>query len=291
MTYELFIGDQTFSSWSLRGWLMLDAFEIPYETRMVGLYSGSLREDLAHVFPARFVPAMRDADGIVVFDTLAMAETLAERYPEKKLWPKAPVARGLARSISAEMHVGFGALRAECPMQLHCQWKGFEPSKDVLADLDRIQTLWTLARKNHGETGPWLFGDYSLADVFYAPVAARIAGYGLPVGDVAQDYVGTVLSDMRFRQWRAMGLTKSYAELPYALDLPRAPWPGPGPCVAEACEDHHAENTACPYTAKPVAYYLKAEGRIFGFGTAFDRDKTVIDPDAWPSFRRLKDGA
>ena len=122
MTYDLFIGDRSFSSWSLRGWLMFEKFDIPFNTHMVGLYDGTMAQDLAALHPARLVPAMRDSEGVIVFDTLAMAETLAERHPEKGFWPTEPSARALARSVTAEMHSGFGTLRGECPMQLLHQW-------------------------------------------------------------------------------------------------------------------------------------------------------------------------
>ncbi|MFU1477635.1 glutathione S-transferase [Roseovarius sp. C7] len=226
MTYDLFIGDRSFSSWSLRGWLMLEKFSLPHRTHMVGLYSGTMAEDLADLAPARFVPVLRDEAGIVIGDSLAMAETLAERHPEAGLWPADPAARALARWMVAEMHSGFTALRGDCPMQLLHQWQGFAPSDAVRADLARIDTLWSLARSRHGDGGPWLFGRYSLADVFYAPVAARIAGYDLPVSDLARDYVATTLADPVFRQWRADGLGISYDPMPYAQDLPKADWPG-----------------------------------------------------------------
>ncbi len=227
MTYDLHIGDQSFSSWSLRGWLMFEKFGIPCRVHMAGLYSGTLREDLADLAPARYVPVMRTPEGIAVGDTLAMAETLAERHPDAGLWPSDPAARALARWLVAEMHSGFTALRNECPMQLLHQYEDFPVSDAVKADLDRLQELWALARSRHGSESPWLFGAYSLADVFHAPVAARIAGYGLPVGDGAQEYVMAHLEDPAFRQWRAAGLTRSYDPVPYALDLPKREWPGP----------------------------------------------------------------
>ncbi|MEL7259061.1 MAG: glutathione S-transferase N-terminal domain-containing protein, partial [Pseudomonadota bacterium] len=161
MQYDLFIGDRSFSSWSLRGWLMLEKFGIPHRTHMVGLYEGTMAEDLTDLHPARLVPVMRDSDDVVIFDTLAMAETLAERHPEAALWPNDPAARGLARSITAEMHSGFSALRGECPMQLLHQVQGFEPSQAVTAELERLSLLWELARAKHGQSGPWLFGTYS----------------------------------------------------------------------------------------------------------------------------------
>ena len=287
MTYDLFLGDRTFSSWSLRGWLMFVQFDLPVRTRMVGLYDGTMAEDLSELAPARLVPVMRDADGIVLGDTLAMAETLAERHPEAGLWPAEPAARALARWLVAEMHSGFTALRTACPMQLLHQYQGFVPSEAVKADLDRIETLWSLARSRHGAGGPWLFGTYSLADVFYAPVAARIAGYGLPVGAGAQAYVDTTLADPAFRRWRAMGLTKRYDPMPYAMDLPTALWPGPALRPARAVASGPSVNTACPYSGKPVTDFMELDGRIWGFCNPFCRDKTVNDPEAWPAFTAL----
>jgi glutathione S-transferase len=227
MGYELFIGDQSFSSWSLRGWLLFEQFNIPVTTKLVGLYDGTMAEDLADLAPARLVPTMRIDETIVVGETLAMAETLAERHPEAGMWPSDPAARALARWLTSEMHAGFSALRNECPMQLLHQYKGFTPSAAVLKDLARIEELFALARTRHGNAGPWLFGEYSIADAFYAPVAARIAGHALPVSDLVQAYVDTTLADPAFCRWRAMGLTKSYDPVPYAMDLPTHPWPGP----------------------------------------------------------------
>lgn len=227
MTYDLFLGDRMFSSWSLRGWLMLEKFGLPHRVHMVGLYDGTMAQDLADLAPARLVPVMRDAEGIVVGDSLAMAETLAERHPQAGLWPADPAARALARWMVAEMHSGFGALRGACPMQLRGQYRGFVPSDAVRADLARIGELWALARARHGQDGPWLFGAYSLADVFYAPVAARIAGYDLPVDEAAAGYVRAHMADPAFVQWRAAGLEKTYDPVPYDLPLELAPWPEP----------------------------------------------------------------
>ncbi|MDQ2092149.1 glutathione S-transferase [Marimonas arenosa] len=287
MTYDLFVADRAFSSWSLRGWLMFEQFNLPVRTHMVGLYDGTMAEDLADLAPARFVPVMRDADGIVVGDSLAMAETLAERHAQAGLWPSDPAARALARWMVAEMHSGFTALRSDCPMQLLHQYQGFVPSDAVRADLDRIETLWVLARDRHGASGPWLFGAYSLADVFYAPVAARIAGYALPVGADATAYVAQTLAAPAIRRWRAMGLTKSYDPVPYAIDLPTQPWPGPTPLPARAVDAGPSENAACPYSGLPVTHFMELQGHTFGFCNAFCRDKTVQDPEAWPAFTAL----
>ena len=288
MTYDLFIGDRSFSSWSLRGWLTLEAFGLPVRVHTTGLYSGTFAEDLAPLAPARLVPVLRTPEGIVIGDTLAIAETLAERHPNLDFWPADPAARGLARWIVAEMHSGFQALRAECPMTLRNAWSGFSPSEAVTQDIARITDLWRVAweRFGKGET-PWLFGQYSLADVFHAPVAARIAAYGLSVPEDAARYVAAHLSDPAFRRWRAMGQTVDYDPLPYAQDLPMLPWPGPEVRAARAADAGPSENTACPYSGKDVTHFLEIEGRIFGFCNAFCRDKTVADPEAWPAFMPL----
>ena len=291
MTYQLFIGDRTFSSWSLRGWLMLEKFGIPYRTTMVGLYSGTKEADLADLFPARTVPVLRTPEGDILTDSLAMAETLVERHPEIALYPKDATERALCRSLVAEMHSGFTALRGACPMMLAHGFKGYSPDQGVLSDLQRIELLWTTAMDRHGGAGPWLFGDYTLADVFYAPIAARIATYGLPVGDRAQAYMVAHLSDPSFRQWRAMGLTKSYDPVPYQLDLPQSDWPGPLRLAARAVQSGPSENDICPYSGDPVTHFLELDGRVFGFCNAFCRDKTVADPGAWPGFTAIYDVA
>ncbi len=294
MSYDLYLGDRTFSSWSLRGWLMFEKFDIDCRPHMVGLYRGTLRNDLADLAPARLVPVMRCPDGTVVGETPAMAETLAERHPDAGLWPREARARALARWLVSEMHAGFVALRNECPMQLERRYQGFAPSPAVRADLARLQELWQLARARHGTGGPWLFGDYSLADVFFAPVAARIAGYDLPVEDEAAAQVRLHLADPAFRRWRAMGLCRSYDPWPYPQDLPVTAWPGPAPLVARALDSGPAINDACPFSGKPVTHFLEIATRpgprVVGFCNAFCRDKTGADPLAWPQVASLLDG-
>jgi len=227
MTYDLYIGDRLFSSWSLRGWLMLEKFGLPHNTHLVGLYAGTMAQDMAPLAPARLVPAIRTPDGVVVGESLAIGETLAERHPDAGHWPSNPAARATARWLCSEMTAGFTALRDACPMQLQHVYQGFAPSDAVKADLARVETLWAHARAISGaETGP-LFGTYCLADVFYTPVAARIIGYDLTVSPQARAYCLSLLTDPAVRAWRADGLKVSYNPMPYALDLPTQPWPIP----------------------------------------------------------------
>ncbi|GAA6174109.1 glutathione S-transferase [Sulfitobacter pacificus] len=225
MTYDLYIGDRTFSSWSLRGWLMMEKFNLPYRAHLVGLYSGTMAADLAELAPARLVPAMRTPEGTVVGESLAMAETLAERHPDAGMWPTDPAARATARWLAAAMCGGFSALRGTCPMQLQHVMQGFTVTPEVQADLDRIETLWEHARTVRTKDGPWLFGDYSLADAFYAPVVARITGYDLPVSENAKAYCATTLQDPAFKAWRAEGLKVTYDPFPYDMGVPTRDWP------------------------------------------------------------------
>ena len=224
MTYDLYIGDRMFSSWSLRGWLMLEKFAIPHNIHMMGLYSGTMAQDMAHLAPARLVPTLRTPDGTVVGESLAMGETLAERHPDAGLWPADPAQRATARWLCAEMVGGFSALRTDCAMQLNHIWDGFEPSAAVKSDLARVETLWSHARTVSGSTDGYLFGAYSLADVFYTPVAARIAGYDLPVSPQARAYCNLLLSDPAVLRWQEQAHEVQYDQMPYDLDLPKREW-------------------------------------------------------------------
>ncbi|MEY8838837.1 glutathione S-transferase [Cribrihabitans sp. XS_ASV171] len=227
MTYDLYIGDRLFSSWSLRGWLMLESFGLPMRTHLVGLYSGTMAQDMADLAPARLVPVLRLPDGTVVGESLAMAETLAERHPEAGLWPEDPSHRATARWLCAEMVAGFTALRGACPMQLSHVWRGFEVPEPVRKDLSRIETLWAHARTLSGAQDGPLFGSFSLADVFYTPVAARIVGYDLPVTEANRAYCRYLLSRPEVTKWRSAGLGVTYDPFPYPQDLPTQPWPIP----------------------------------------------------------------
>jgi glutathione S-transferase len=284
MPYELVIGDRGYSSWSLRGWLLFAAFGIPVKTRQVRLYTDELATLLAAYPPARTAPTLIIDGTQVVMESIAIAEELAQRHPEAGMWPTNPASRAVARSITAEMHAGFTALRGYCPMNLRTSYTDCAPPPEVLADLARLETIWSWARKTTGSKGPWLCGDYSIADVFFAPIATRIATYNLPVGPDAAAYVAAHLAHPMFRQWRAMGLVDGADQDYYRRTYPTRPWPGPAPLAAKAVEGTQSENAACPYSGDPVTHVLEIEGRRIGFCNPFCRDKTVADPAAWPKF-------
>jgi glutathione S-transferase len=284
VTYDLAIADRAYSSWSLRGWLMFDAFGLPVKTHTARLYTDEVQQLLKGFFPARTVPAMRTAEGTVVSESLAIAEELASRHPDAGLWPADPAARATARALASEMHAGFTALRNHCPMNLRVSYSDCAPTDAVRTDLARLELLWSWARRQTGAQDAWLCGAYSAVDAFFAPVAARIAGYNLPVGAEADAYVAAHLAHPSFRRWRAMGFADGADQDFYRRDYPRRPWPGPTPLAARAVDTGPSVNTACPYSGKPVTHFLETGGRIYGFCNAFCRDKTVADPEAWPKF-------
>ncbi|MDN5786933.1 glutathione S-transferase [Pseudorhodobacter sp.] len=286
MTYDLAIGDRAYSSWSLRGWLLFDAFGLPVRTQSARLYSDEFATVLQGFVPARTVPTMRLPDGLIVSDSLAIAEELASRHPQAGLLPSAPRARAVARVLMAEMHAGFTALRSHCPMNLRVSYAACAPPDPVLDDVARLQQLWAWAWAESGADGPWLCGAYSAADVFFAPVAARIAGYGLTVDDNAATYVAAHLAHPSFRRWRAMGLVDGPDQDFYTRDYPTRVWPGPAPILAIAC-DGPSVNATCPYSGNKVSHFMQAGGRVWGFCNAFCRDKTVADPEAWPKFMAI----
>ena len=226
MTYELLIGDRSYSSWSLRGWLLFAAFDLPVDVRVAPMYDDAFAPTVAAFAPgARTVPVARAADGAVWSDSLAIAEGLAERHPEAGHWPRDPVARANARSLAAEMHSGFAALRSACPMNLRVRWQGFPVPAPVMADLARLEMLWTQARAGRTGEGPFLFGPYGAVDAFFAPVAMRIAGYGLPVGPTGEAYVAAHLDHAPLRRWRAAGEAADRTLDVYEQGLPTAPFP------------------------------------------------------------------
>ena len=292
----LAIAERSYSSWSLRGWLLCSLTGAPLTVRHAPLRTPEFAALMEAFAPARTVPALEIADPagpVRLWDTMAIAETLAERFPEAGLWPGDPAARAAARSVAAEMHGGFAALRRACPMALERAYAGFEAPEEALADAARVEELWAWARGRWGRGGPWLFGArYGAADAFYAPVAARFATYGLARSDVARDYVAAHDADPAFRRWRAMGVAEGARVARYEFDLPEAPRAGPAPrparAVAEA-EGRTAVNAACPYSGRPVRADSLAEidGRVIGFCNPFCRDKSVADAEAWPALSPL----
>ena len=247
MTYDLYIGDYAYSSWSLRGWLLFRLLGLKPTIHPVDFSQKSVAEQIPEVAPAKTVPTMRTPEGTAVWDSMAMAEELHDRFPDGGLWPSDPAARALGRALAAEMHSGFSALRTECPMNLRTAYKDVDLSDETRADIARIELIWAFAREKYAGQGPWLLGTYSIADIAFAPVAARLAGYDVALTDVSQAYVDTHLNDTMFRQWRTMSLVTG-ATLPwYAKPFDTKPWPGPEPRSATTVDDGPSINATCPF--------------------------------------------
>ena len=211
---QLYIGNKNYSSWSMRPWVLLRQFGIPFDEVMVRFDSfdaGSVfKTTLASLSPTGKVPLLVD-EGLVVWDTLAIAEYLAERHPERALWPRDARQRARARSLCAEMHAGFTGLRSRCPMNIEASLP--EVGAQVLAehpavqaDLDRLQAMWTDALATSG--GPFLFGTFSVADAYFAPVVARLRTYALPVSPVVADWMAQVWAAPGVAAWVADALAE-----------------------------------------------------------------------------------
>ena len=197
MSLTLFIGNKAYSSWSLRPWLAMRALDIPFEERIVPLYVEGSREKMLREAPTGKVPVLRDGD-LAVWDSLAIIEYLAEKFPEKNIWPKPAPERARARSLCAEMHSGFQALRKNCPTNFRRDRRAapLEIDEEARADLARLEKIFS------EKQGPFLFGDFCAADAFFGPVASRLDVYRLPLAAPARAYCDAVLALPAFRQWR-----------------------------------------------------------------------------------------
>jgi glutathione S-transferase len=290
MTYQLHLGSRHYFSWSLAIWLMVERFGL--QTRVRTTIHRPDTEDgvarlIAHLAPARTLPTLVTPDGAILSDSLAIAEELATRHPGAGLWPDDPLARGTARTLAAEMHSSFRALRGVWPMNLRQAFQPQKPPPEVATELDRLEVIWTHARRVTGSGGPWLTGGYSIADAIFAPMAGRLAGYGFDTRPTTRAYVAAHLADPAFRRWRAMGFAGDPPMPSVSLPLLPRPWPGPAPLPARAVDGTAAINAACPYSGDPVTHVLELDGRRWGFCNAFCRDKTVADAAAWPAFTAM----
>ena len=202
---ELVIGSKRWSSWSLRPWLALRRTGAPFQERLIRLYQaeGQTRAQILPHSPSGRVPALKTG-GIVIPESLAICESLAEAFPGAKLWPDDPGLRALGRAAASEMHAGFRALRVECPMDLARPIEAIDLSDEAKADIARIRDLWSDLLGRSG--GPFLLGDWSIADAFFAPVASRFRTYAIEAGSPElADYMDRLLNWPDFLEWEAAG--------------------------------------------------------------------------------------
>ena len=206
---KLYIGNKNYSSWSMRPWVLLRQAGIPFDEVMVRFDSfaddgnSTFKNTLKALSPTGKVPVLVDGD-VVVWDTLAIAEYLAEQFPEKALWPRDKAARARARSICAEMHAGFTALRSSCPMNIEASLPevgalAWRDKPAVRADVARLVAMWQDVLDEHG--GPLLFGKFTIADAYFAPICMRLKCYALPLPAGIAAYVERVCALTGVRQW------------------------------------------------------------------------------------------
>lgn len=206
---KLFIGNKNYSSWSMRPWLVLKAFGIPFEEVFIPIYNGDAdKQRILDVTPSGKVPVLVDGE-ITVWDSLAIIEYLADRFSDAAIWPNDRAARAHARSVSAEMHGGFGPLRRECGMNIHRPIAAKNLSPEAQADIARIQDIWIDCRSRHARLGPYLFGAFSAADAMYAPVVHRLRTYAIDVKPQAGEYMASMISHPAFAEWTKDALAET----------------------------------------------------------------------------------
>jgi glutathione S-transferase len=209
MTLTLIIGNKNYSSWSLRPWIAMRAAGIAFDEKVIPLYEPGSREKVLRYSPAGKVPVLIDGDAHI-WESLAILEHLAEKFPDARLWPSDPGARSHARVAASEMHAGFTALRRACPMNMWLPPKPRPQSDEVMADVARIEALWSDCRARFGRGGPFLFGAFGAVDAMYTPVVARFQSFGLPVGGATRTYMDAVMGLPAWAEWREAALKEPW---------------------------------------------------------------------------------
>jgi len=198
----LTIGNRNYSSWSLRAWLPLKATGADFRENVLLLGQDDTATEISRHSPTGLVPVLRHGN-LVVWDSLAIAEYLAELYPDAGLWPEDSGARAIARSVTAEMHSGFTAVRGNMPMNIRASYPGEGRAPGVDDDVRRITSIWESCRRDFGRDGDLLFGGFTIADAFFAPIVSRFRTYGVELGGAARDYMDALWAFPAMRSWVA----------------------------------------------------------------------------------------
>jgi len=217
---KLAIGNKNYSSWSLRPWLVLRQSKLDFQEVHIPLYVPGSAETLARWSPSGKVPALQDGD-VVVWDSLAICEYLAEQHPEKSLWPCDVAARAVARAVSAEMHSGFSDLRSAMPMNCRGRFPGKGLTEGSRRDITRVVAIWNDCRKRFGRGGDFLFGQFTIADAMYAPVVLRFLTYGVALEGAARTYADTISALPAMQEWLKAGYEE--ADVIEAFEIYRSP--------------------------------------------------------------------
>jgi len=204
---QLIIGNKNYSSWSLRAWLMLKAFEVEFEEVKLNLFSDEFYATLEKYTPLAKVPVLVDGE-LKVWDSLAICEYVNEQYLEGRGWPKEAAARARARAVVAEMHAGFNALRNEMPMNCRAK-RRLDLSAAAKRDIQRMDSIWADLRSEHQAKGPWLLGEFSIVDVFFAPAVLRFVTYGTHLSSQSEEYKQVILEHPAMKAWLESALQET----------------------------------------------------------------------------------
>jgi len=219
LALTLVIGNKNYSSWSFRPWIDMKAAGLPFDEVVISLNAEDFKARVSKISGTGKVPVLVDGD-VQVWESLAILEYLAEKFPAAKLWPADAAARAHARAVASEMHAGFLPLRRACPMN---QWRPVKPRElnaDAMANVRRIDAMWTDCRTRFGKGGPFLFGAFGAADAMYAPVVARFHTYDIAVGDAARSYMKAVMALPAWAEWTSAALKE-----PWVLAEDEVDWP------------------------------------------------------------------
>jgi glutathione S-transferase len=200
--FKLYIGNKNYSSWSLRAWLTLRRLGVEFEEEVITLDQSRTRESILRYSPSGRVPVLHHGD-LVIWDSLAINEYLAEEFPKAGLWPSDPKARALARSVSAEMHAGFADLRAQLPMNIRSSFPGRSDAPSVQGDVNRVNAIWRDCLDRFGGGEGFLFGHFTIADAMFAPVVSRFLTYKVSLDETAAAYADAIWSMPEMKEWVA----------------------------------------------------------------------------------------
>jgi glutathione S-transferase len=217
MTVHLTVGNKSYSSWSFRPWLALKAAGIPFEETVIPLYVPESKEKLLARSPAGKVPILKDG-AVTVWESLAILEYVAEKFPAAALWPQDAAARAHARAIASEMHAGFTPLRRQCPMNMRRPVKRLELNAETAANVARIDAMWSDCRARFGSGGPFLFGRFGAVDAMYAPVVSRLYTYDIDVGAASAAYMRAMMALPAWQEWYAAALKEEWVLQEFEVD-------------------------------------------------------------------------
>lgn len=200
MPVTLFIANKAYSSWSMRPWLLMASMGIPFEEVVIPMARPDSKKKMLKHSPVGKMPALKDGD-VIVYESIAVIEYIAEKYPQKNIWPKNKAARALARSLSAEMHAGFQALRQHCPTVFRRPVKARELTPEAALDVARLESAFANTRKAYGRGGPFLFGKFTAVDAMFAPIVTRLHIYDIKVSKTTRAYMDAIMALPAYQAW------------------------------------------------------------------------------------------